>query len=223
MRLISRIFILCIILTGVAASEVVKHPKEAVCTVCFLMSAHEENKPEKVKGISEYEGTFHYFCSKGCKSSFDEDPIGYILPTYPQPLPELNLATLDGQIVSLDSVSNKATLINFWATWCVICKQEIPHLQELYEELSSQGLVLIGVSTDEPGKAAEKVGRFVKKEKLTFPNYLDATDDPAWAKLHIKAVPALYLIDSKGQIVERWIGKTKPGEVRAAVSVLLSQ
>lgn len=223
MRSVLAILWLILISTAAVLAEEIEHPKKAICSVCFVMSAHEENKPEKVKGISEYEGTFHYFCSKGCKSSFDEDPIGFILPTYPQPLPELNLIRLDGQIVSLDSFTNRATLINFWATWCVICKKEIPHLQKLYEDLSSQGLMLIGVSTDELEKAAEKVGKYVKKEKLTFPNFIDSTDDPAWAKLHIKAVPALYLVDRKGQIVERWIGKTKPGEVRAAVLVLLSQ
>ena len=223
MRALLIIMALPLVASTIFSSEEIVHPNEAVCTVCFLMSAHEENKHEKVKGMSEFEGNFYYFCSENCKASFDEDPLAYIPPSYPQPLPEFNLVSLEGKTFKFESPRNKASLINFWATWCVICKKEIPHLQKLYEELSSQGLNLIGISIDDPKKAAEKVEKYVRNEKLTFLNYLDATDDAAWAKLRIKGIPVLYLVNNRGQIVQRWIGKTEPGEIRTAVTKLLSQ
>jgi len=60
-----------------------------------------------------------------------------------EPAPDFKLQNLDGQYISLSDLRGKPVLLNFWATWCKFCRDEMPYLQQVYEEWSGKGLVVL--------------------------------------------------------------------------------
>ena len=66
-----------------------------------------------------------------------------------KPVPQFTLSSLDGKTVSMKNLSNKVVVIDFWATWCGPCREEIPHLNKLYSDYRGQGLEIIGISMDD--------------------------------------------------------------------------
>src|SRR5512138_2650225 len=77
---------------------------------------------------------------------------------------------LKGQKVRLRDLRDKVVVLNFWATWCVPCRAEMPALENVYQELGPQGLVVVGVDVQE---SAEKVMTFLPEVGVTFPIVLD--------------------------------------------------
>ena len=192
-------------------------PKEALCAVC---SVHEgETAPEKVAAMSEYRGSNYYFCSKSCKETFDADPEAYIPPVLPRPAPDFSIKNLKGENVSLQNLRGKVVLIDFWATWCKPCVKSMPELQTLHEKYAAEGLAVLGISIDEQG--AKKVPAFLEKHKITYAVGLDAGEKPAWEAYRVKVIPAMFLIDREGKIVQQWGAATPMAEVERAVAALL--
>src|SRR5436190_21154146 len=68
-----------------------------------------------------------------------------------RPAPQFSLANLDGKNVSLKEFGDKVIVVDFWATWCGPCREEIPHLNKLYEYYRGKGLVVVGISMDDEG------------------------------------------------------------------------
>lgn len=90
---------------------------------------------------------------------------------------DFNLKSTKGKTVYLsDYLGQKVILINFWATWCVPCQQELPHLQKIWEKYQDQDLIVLGVATDGPSSSA-KVKPHAKKLGLSFPVLLDTNTD----------------------------------------------
>jgi peroxiredoxin/YHS domain-containing protein len=192
-------------------------PKEAVCAVCRIIE--NSAKPEKVVAASEYQGASYYFCSQKYKDEFDADPAAYIPPALPRPAPDFTLANLSGEKMALKDFRGKVVLLDFWATWCKPCVKSMPALQKLHDQLAPQGFTVLGISIDEDGE--KNVGAFVKKHKTNYPILLDAEQNPAYEIYKVKAIPMMFLIDKKGQIVKQWIGVTALKEVETAAASLL--
>lgn len=114
--------------------------------------------------------------------------------------PELALPDLQGKTVSLSALRGKPVLVNFWATWCDACREEMPALEEMHRGSGGKFAVL-GVSLDEEAAA---VPAFAKKHKLTFP--LMIADRAAVAGYAVRGLPATFLIDAEGRIARRWVG-----------------
>lgn len=121
----------------------------------------------------------------------------------------------------IQSQPGKILLVDFWATWCEPCREELPKLADLQRRLGSNGLVLITISADEPDKARETAA-FLEKSGVSFPAYIKqvADDqrfidsiDPKWSG----ALPALFLYDRQGRKVESFIGETEMKDVETAV------
>ncbi|MBU2608008.1 MAG: TlpA family protein disulfide reductase [Chloroflexi bacterium] len=116
--------------------------------------------------------------------------------------PDFQLQTLDGQTFSLSGVRGKPVLLNFWATWCGPCRFEMPFLQEIYDEYSNKGLVVIAVDI---GESKSDVENFMQREGLTLPALLDSQTEVA--KLYrVAAIPTTFFIDKDGIIRGRQIG-----------------
>lgn len=192
-------------------------PKTALCPVCKV---HEgEADPEPVKATSVYKGQTYGFCSEKCKQTFDEYPEAYVSPVLPRPVPAFTVKTLDGKEVSFKSfASGKPVLVDFWATWCAPCVQAMPELQKLHQRHAAKGFSVVGISIDEEHDKARK---FTEKKKLGYPVYLDATETPAWSTFHVRSIPAVFLVDSEGRIVQQWLGKVNMKEVEQAVARLV--
>lgn len=191
--------------------------KKELCPVCRV---HEgEADPEPVKATSVYKGKTYGFCSEKCKETFDEYPEAYVPPVLPRPVPAFTVKTLEGKEVSFESLaSGKPVLVDFWATWCAPCVKAMPELQRLHQRHASKGFSVVGISIDEEHDKARK---FTEKKKLGYPVYLDATATPAWSTFHVRSIPAVFLVDSQGRIVQQWLGKVDMKEVEQAVAKLV--
>lgn len=104
--------------------------------------------------------------------------------------------------LTLESLRGKVVLLNFWATWCKPCEDEMPEMENLYRTLGSQDFDLIAVSVDNDRQAVEE---FVARLGLTFPILLDPQKRVADAYQSYR-FPESYLIDRDGVIVMRYIG-----------------
>jgi cytochrome c-type biogenesis protein len=101
-------------------------------------------------------------------------------------------------------------LLSIWATWCPPCREEMPGLQALHDELAASGLRVLAVSVDAKSAAAE-VQAFVEEYGITFTVLHDPADRVSRA-FRTTGVPETFLIGRDGAIVKRWIGQIDPAE-----------
>lgn len=115
--------------------------------------------------------------------------------------PTFTVTDLDGQPWSLESLQGKVVLLNFWATWCGPCRQELPHLQKAFEIYQNAGDVrFLAVSIDD---AVDVVRRFIEKNEYTFP----VAHDPNLGKIFgVTAIPTNIILTGDGTIHYRWMG-----------------
>ena len=110
--------------------------------------------------------------------------------------PDFTLKSVDGPNIRLQEQRGRVVLVNFWATWCGPCRQEMPHLNRLYEKYRASGFVLLGVNIDEDQRNA--IG-LATKLGLKFPVLLD-TDRKVSKLYDMSAMPATVLIDKDGRV-----------------------
>ena len=123
-----------------------------------------------------------------------EDPyeaLRVVKPKTVKPAPLFTLKGLDGEKINLQDYKGKTVLLNFWATWCVPCKEEMPAMQKLYNAFEEKGFVILAVSLDK-GERMEVIS-FVNEHSLTFPVLLDP-GQRARKKYFVTALPTSYLI-----------------------------
>ena len=118
-----------------------------------------------------------------------------------------SLIDLDGEKVSLSDFEGKVIMLNFWATWCSPCRQEIPDFIKMYEKHESEGLVILGVSGFR--EDSEKIKSFVADQGMNYPILFMSQDEiqPTINKYGgIEGIPTTFLIDREGIIREKWVG-----------------
>lgn len=132
-----------------------------------------------------------------------EDPRG-VQPGVGAQLPAAVLTGLtDEAPTSTGALRGTALIINFWATWCVPCRREMPSLERLSHRLAAHGVRVIGVSVDADLNLARE---FVRTHKLTFPNYADGDEKPFQSVLRVRALPETVLVTADGVIAARIAG-----------------
>ena len=111
--------------------------------------------------------------------------------------PPLRLKTLDGNEFDLGSLRGKPVLLDFWATWCMPCRESMPHLAKLYDEFKEKGLALVSVSKDDDSADA---ARFIAKRKYSWLNVADpkSESDGDWGE---SGIPRLVLIGKDGKVL----------------------
>lgn len=136
---------------------------------------------------------------------------------------DFTLRDIENRAVSLADYRGSVVLMNFWATWCGPCMQEMPHLQTMYDDLKDQGFVVLSVSTDD-ARDASKVKPLVKAKRLTFPVVLDKETTVVSMYNPAKTLPYTVLIDRQGKVAKVHQGYN-PGDekaMRAEVEALLA-
>jgi thiol-disulfide isomerase/thioredoxin len=115
-----------------------------------------------------------------------------------KPAPAFTFTDKDDKETDLAAITvgKKYTLIDFWASWCVPCRKEIPNLKKLYEKYASKGFEIVSISTDRKKADWEKA---LEEEKLPWPSYLDTKG--ASEVFKIKTIPAVFLLDDNGIII----------------------
>jgi len=116
--------------------------------------------------------------------------------------PGFTLERLDGGPVSLADQRGRVVLVNFWATWCEPCKEEMPAMERLYEEHRDAGFELLAISV---GEKPEPVRAFRDSLELSFPILLDP-DKSVSRAYQTYRFPESYLVDREGVVVERYVG-----------------
>ena len=119
--------------------------------------------------------------------------------------PDFDLPSLEGTArLRLSDLRGQVVLLNFWATWCKPCEDEMPAMQRLYRALGDEGFELIAVSVDEE-KDLEVVRQFRERMAIAFPIALDP--EKRVSELYqTMGFPESLLIDRKGTVVERYVG-----------------
>jgi cytochrome c biogenesis protein CcmG/thiol:disulfide interchange protein DsbE len=117
-------------------------------------------------------------------------------PLVGRPAPEISLQTADGETVSLSSLRGRPVIVNFWASWCIPCREEFPLLVDAYERHSGEGLEILGVIHDDGPEAATE---FANSFGATWP-MLNDVDDVAWRAYMGAFLPVTYFVDREGVI-----------------------
>lgn len=122
-------------------------------------------------------------------------------PVLDQPAPSLTVTELGGRVFDLSKMRGKVVLVNYWATWCGPCRKEMPTLNEFYRRHHSEGLEIIGISTDRP-EDYEKMRKVSRS--LTYPTALfDQVSDNGFGAP--EGFPLTYVIDGNGVIRDKFI------------------
>jgi thiol-disulfide isomerase/thioredoxin len=120
------------------------------------------------------------------------------------PAPEISVMALsDGTYLKLSDLKGKVVLLNFWATWCPPCREEIPSMMKLNRAMTGKPFQMVAVSIDEGGKPA--IESFFKESGFTLPAYLDP-EGKAVRAYGVTGVPESFIVDKKGIIVKKIIG-----------------
>ncbi|MGB9416684.1 MAG: TlpA disulfide reductase family protein [Acidobacteriaceae bacterium] len=129
--------------------------------------------------------------------------------------PPFTLKTQDGRKVSLADYKGKAVLVNFWATWCVPCKLEMPWFVDLEKQYASQGFEILGVNEDDEKDHGE-IDKFAKKIGVNYPILL-GNDAISKAYGGIEVLPTSFYVGRDGKVVEEAAGLISRDEIEANI------
>jgi len=133
--------------------------------------------------------------------------------------PNFSVQSLSGGEQSLESLKGKVVLVNFWATWCVPCREEMPAIQSAYDAHKDEGFVVMGIDERE---SADEVTRYMHELDLHFPLYLDA-DGKVGRQYRVFGLPTSVLVGRDGVIREVVIGGMNLNSLDANVKKMLFQ
>jgi peroxiredoxin len=147
------------------------------------------------------------------------------LANLPASITDAELKAVSGAPIKLSSYAGKVYLVNLWATWCGPCRQETPELVKLHKEFQSQGVEVIGLSTENPEASADSVREFIRNYNVDY-RVGWASQDVAIALMQGRdAIPQSFVISRTGRIVKRFVGfnpVATPPQIRAAIQEALS-
>ena len=135
-----------------------------------------------------------------------------------KPLPNLSLNAIDGQKWSLYENRGRIVLLNFWATWCAPCREEVPYLVRLSSKYKASGLEVVGIAVDSENTG--QINNFIKEFKVDYPILLAV---PGSVLSQQKAVPMSLLVDEKGVLAKKYVGAIKESVFEKDIKGLLSK
>jgi cytochrome c-type biogenesis protein len=137
------------------------------------------------------------------------------------PAPDVEFEALDGKSVRLSSLRGRVVLLNFWATWCLPCRAEIPEFNTLQRDLESKGLSVVGVSVS-PVDTAESIRSFQKDIKQDY-TVLRGAEEIGSKFGNGPGLPVTYIIDREGRIRQKFIGPQTRENFEAALKRVLEE
>ena len=128
----------------------------------------------------------------------------------------LVLADLAGRDVDLASFKGEVVLVNFWATWCVPCREEMPSLQRLQQKLGGKGFRVLAVNV---GEGAPRIRQFLERTPVSFTILRDAESEAmkAW---RVRMLPASFLVDRRGMLRYQLVGEADYDDPKQQAPIL---
>jgi len=141
--------------------------------------------------------------------------VGYLAPDF-------SLRNLQGNYENLNNYRGQVVVLNFWATWCVPCRVEMPSFEKLYRRYRSEGVIILAVTLDK--NAGQEVKSFVHEYGISFPVLLDEKGE-AEQLYPSMTIPFTYVIDREGRVVARVDGAKnwESDETYEAIEYLLKK
>lgn len=148
-----------------------------------------------------------------------------LMTMLPASVTDAELKAVAGAPIKLSNYSGKVLLVNLWATWCGPCRQETPELVKLHKEFRSQGVEIVGLSTERPESSGDLVREFVHDFNVDY-RVGWATNEVATTLMQGRdAIPQSFIISRSGRIVKRFVGFNPiatPPQIREALQEALN-
>jgi len=127
---------------------------------------------------------------------------------------ELKFTAVDGSTVDLSTLRGKVVLLDFWATWCPPCRDEVPNVVAAYNKYHSQGFEVVGISLDQD---RDSLNQFTASNGMVWPQYFDGQgwDNDLAQRFDIRSIPQMWLLDRQGRIVTKDGRSDLDGQVAA--------
>jgi thiol-disulfide isomerase/thioredoxin len=132
----------------------------------------------------------------------------------------LSLPDITGQQQPLGQWRGKVVVVNFWATWCAPCREEMPEFVRAQSEFGPKGLQFVGIAVDQ----ADKVDEFARELRLNYPVLIGGYGAIELSKTlgnRLMALPFTIIVDRQGRVAHTQLGPLKPDQLRSIVSKLL--
>lgn len=189
------------------------HPDDARAPALRLTEAQalESFDPERARSLyNEVAKNEDPEISEAAKSGLE------LMTMREKPL-DLAFTAVDGRKVDLAALRGKVVLIDFWATWCPPCVEEVPDVVAVYDKFREQGFEIVGISLDEDKEALEK---FTKENKMPWPQFFDGKgwENELAQRFKIQSVPTMWLLDREGKLAD----PAPRGRLEEAVSAALA-
>ncbi len=135
-------------------------------------------------------------------SSLQAAPITLTKLEVPQPAPAFSLIDLDNKVHTLADFKGKPLIVNFWASWCRPCREELPALNRAWAKVKDKGVQMLAINIGEDPNA---VFNFIREYPIDFRVLLDPESDEL-ANWQMRGLPTTYILNSKGEVVYQAIG-----------------
>ncbi len=140
------------------------------------------------------------------------EALGFKVFAEPVALDDFSVKSLSGPVNKLSDAKGKIVLLNFWATWCPPCRDEIPSIQKLWNAMKGKNFTVMGVSI---GESEGTVRDFVGKNKMSYPVFLDSSGAIGTA-FGARSIPTTYVIDKTGKAIAGIVGGAAYDSPKAA-------
>ena len=184
--------------------QIAEENKDSFISIMAIMDLLRSQQPD-IKKIKELYGSL----SEDVKNTPYGEMIGKQLETMNvteigSEAPDFSGPTPDGEELALADAMGKVTIIDFWAAWCKPCRQENPNVVKVYNKYHDKGLNIISVSLDKPNEK-DKWLKAIEDDGLVWNHVsnLKFWDEPIAKKYGIRAIPATFILDENGVIVDR--------------------
>ncbi len=139
--------------------------------------------------------------------------------------PDFTVTNSEGKKVNLSDFEGKPVVLNFWATWCGYCIEEMPHFQEMYEKYDGKVEFIMLNLTNSGSETLEKAQQFIAEKGYSFPVYYDNAVAGGSVKENYTTsqIPRTYFIDTDGTLVKEYVGQISLEELEKQIKYLLDE
>lgn len=137
--------------------------------------------------------------------------------------PSMEMQRHGGGTLKLEELKGQVVMLDFWATWCPPCREEMPALVKLAKEYEPQGLVFVAASRDDGPRASRLVDAFVKRHLPDLQPYVVYASDDVARAFQVTALPTLYFLDRDGKVMDAQRGALSEDALRRRIERALKQ